>query len=181
MKISKILFLSAAFLGGVTATYSQVNPPDQVAGSDSLQTDSATRHYQTFPAPNFGRHYIGALGSYTTRPETSATEQHLTISGDEENPGKIWIEGLTSARIFALRKKEAGTYKIPAQKAGTQSVREGTLIYDENTREINICLGCSFNDDNPADAFSHTDKKSAKTPVIHFNGIKAEPEASAGF
>ena len=118
-----------------------------------------------------------------------------SISGDESNPGKIWIEGLGASRFYALLKTVPGTYKVPAQNQETNNIQEGTVIYDEATKQINICVGCGFKDANPSEALATNSepvvtekavkgknkKAAAKAPVktiITFTGVKAQTTAS---
>lgn len=135
--------------------------------------------------PNLGRHYIPVLGTYTTSTQSQEQNKNVTIQGDEQNPGKIWIEGLTTEKIYALRKPTQGVYKIPAQKEGDQNVAEGTVMYDDNSKEVRICIGHKFVDSDPAQAFNapteeptvkphhqHTTEKAA--PVISFTGTKTD-------
>src|SRR6478736_5540549 len=50
------------------------------------------------PKPNAGRHYIPVIGNYQSSAETS-TVKNIVVTVDEENPGKIWIEGLEPVKI----------------------------------------------------------------------------------
>lgn len=132
------------------------------------------------PKPNAGRHFIPVIGSYQTSAEAS-TVKNITITVDEQNPGKIWIEGLEPVKIYAVLKAIPGTYKIPAQKVEDKSVPEGTVIYDESNKQISVCVGCGYNDTNPVGAVAAiepaaTDKKvkGKKAPVLSFAGSKKE-------
>lgn len=174
MKRSKFLLLSAALVISAAA-YSQT---DSTWQEDSLHIQQPEKQYQTFPEPNFGIHYIGVLGNYVPANGNSMVAEPLTVMGDEENPGKIWIAGLMGEKIYALRKKEAGTYKIPVQKSGEKSIPEGTVIYDDNSKEINICLGRKFNDEDPSAVFNATDAKPSKS-IVQYTGIKTDAGTAA--
>ena len=141
------------------------------------------------PKPNFGRYYIPVIGSFNA-VATTAENKSIKITGDENNPGKIWVEGLSANKFYALLKTVPGTYKIPAQKQEVNTVAEGTLIYDENSKQVNVCTGCGFNEQAPtvADALASVKETPAtaksnhhqqadkikKMPVISFTGIKAD-------
>ncbi|MEJ7767803.1 MAG: hypothetical protein WKF89_08325 [Chitinophagaceae bacterium] len=86
-----------------------------------------------------------------------------------------------------------GTYKVPVQMQDDNSIQEGTVIYDESNKQINICLGCGYQDNNPSEALTTIDDSSnevsvktakskskvkAKT-VINFSGTKKD-QATAG-
>jgi hypothetical protein len=73
-------------------------------------------HAETnLPKANAGRHFIPVIGSYQASGDSSQVK-NVTVTVDEQNPGKIWIEGLEPVKIYALLKAIPGTYKIPAQK-----------------------------------------------------------------
>ena len=130
------------------------------------------------PKPNAGRHFIPVIGSYQASGDSTAVK-NISITVDEQNPGKIWIEGLEPVKIYALLKAIPGTYKIPAQKVDDKKVAEGTLVYDDSNKQINVCVGCGYSDASPSVATSEpisTDKKSKskKAPVLSFTGSKTE-------
>ncbi|HSU27929.1 MAG TPA: hypothetical protein VLJ68_06085 [Chitinophagaceae bacterium] len=94
----------------------------------------------------------------TLNTEASATAPvlvtSLSISLDEMNKGLVWIDGLPQGRVKAMLRKSPSTYKIPAQTtAEGKEVPEGVLIYDNDANTLNICLGCTYNLENPAVAF----------------------------
>lgn len=162
-------------------------------------TNGGTSAASSVPKPNFGRYYIPVLGTYnataaasgTTTTNTSDAATSVKVTPDESNPGKVWVEGLSASRFYALLKTAPGTYKIPAQKAENISVAEGTLIYDDNSKQITVCTGCGYNEQAPAvaddvatststESSSKTSKKgqqnmkSKKVPVVTFTGTKAD-------
>ena len=161
----------------------------QQSASVTSNTPSQASNHESTPKANFGRYYIPALGSYQSSQSTGESKS-VTITGDESNPGKIWIDGLASTRFYALLKAVPGTYKVPAQKIDDMNVQEGTVIYDENSKQINICLGCGYKDANPSEALATPDatattekaattKKSKNAPkvkaktVVNFTGTKS--------
>lgn len=191
MKPIKLALIAAGIVLSASA-YSQENPTKQDSSATTMPateqpvTTTTPATAEPLVKPNFGNHFIAVLGNYTSSPETAKSEKNVTVTGDEQNPGKIWIEGLTDVKVYALRKQVPGNYKIPAQKAGDKSIPEGTVIYDDNSKEINICLGCKYKDENPGEAFTttpeeekataKTKKKStpAATKVISFTGSKTD-------
>jgi hypothetical protein len=101
------------------------------------------------PKANAGRHYIPVIGSYQSSMANSRVT-NISISVDEQNPGKIWIEGLTEYKIYAVLKFYPGIYKIPGQSIGNKNLPEGTLLYDDSNKQVNILLGSGYNDASPA-------------------------------
>ena len=133
------------------------------------------------PKANAGRHYIPVIGSYQNSVE-NAELKNISITVDKQNPGKIWIDGLTADKIYAVLKFYPGVYKIPAQVATNKNLPEGTLLYDDNNKQLNIFLGCEYNDANPAGPstiFKHAvvvDKKitAKEIQMLSFMGSKTE-------
>jgi hypothetical protein len=127
----------------------------------------------------------------------------VTVSLDETNKGIVWIDGLPEGRIKATLRKSPSTYKIPAQKLGEEkdakSVAEGVLIYDKDANVMNVCVGCTYNSEDPAVAFlpepvveepvvkttkSKTAKKKpvakvAKIKPVHYTGAKIIEQTAA--
>ena len=141
-------------------------------------------HAETnLPKPNAGRHFIPVIGSYQASGDSSQVK-NVVVTVDEQNPGKIWIEGLEPVKIYALLKAIPGTYKIPAQKVDDKKYPEGTLLYDDSNKQINVCVGCGYSDASPSVATAEpmsTDKKSKvkKAPVLSFTGSKSETGTAA--
>jgi len=105
--------------------------------------------------------------SSATNPEAGT----VTISLDEANKGVIWVEGLPQGKLKAMLRKLPDTYKIPVQKtAEGKEVAEGTLIYDNDTRTLSICIGKSYNNADPVSVFAlpaeQTAVTTAKTKTI---------------
>jgi hypothetical protein len=165
---------------------------DASAQANLIDTTSAASN---FPKPNSGRHYIPVIGSYKSTDQAASIQQ-VTVTVDEQNPGKVWVEGLMPARFYAVLKAVPGTYKIPAQKADDKNIPEGTMMYDDNSKQLTACVGCGYNDATPmvgsesttdatatdataSNATAKTKVKANKTktkvkkqPVVTFTGIK---------
>lgn len=181
---------------GQSTTTSSPNSSMNQPQTGSNQSQAAGTAKQTFPKPNFGRYYIPVLGSYQSQSGLTGTSDQskmVTVSADETNAGKIWIEGLTPVKFYALLKTAPGTYKIPAQKLEEKGIQEGTVSYDDASKQINICLGCGYQADNISDmsatnetAASETTVKSknskAKTKaktIISFSGVKSGEQTAS--
>ena len=93
-----------------------------------------------------------ALGQYQV---SSPEAMSLTITQDEQNKGIVYISGLPQGTVKAMIRKSPATYIIHAQKTpeGT-AIPEGTLLYDNASNNLQICLGRSFNDADPWSVFT---------------------------
>jgi hypothetical protein len=166
------------------------------------------------------------LGNYqlTDKEGTAST---VTVTLDPSNKGIVWIEGLPQGKIKAALRKSPATYKIPSQPLGEEAMAaempaeteakdvkkaktakevkaakakelpEGVLIYDKDANVLNVCIGCKYNNEDPAIAFTpaettepaateeaeKAEKKTAKTAKkskakvekikpIHYTGTK---------
>lgn len=90
-----------------------------------------------------------------TETPTMTTTNNVVVTLDQENKGAIWVEGLPQGKFKAYLKKSPSTYRILAQKTETgNSVPEGTLIFDPETKVLNIALGKDFDDADPAAIFA---------------------------
>jgi len=160
---------------GQSSSASSMNQPQ--TGSNQSQAGTAK---QTFPKPNFGRYYIPVLGSYQSQTAPTSTSDQgkmVTVSADETNAGKIWIEGLTPVKFYALLKTAPGTYKIPAQKQEEKSILEGTVSYDDANKQINICLGCGFQADQMSDMSATNKNASGSETAVKSKNSKAKTKA----
>jgi hypothetical protein len=93
------------------------------------------------------------IGKYESATNPDAAS--LTINLDETNKGIAWIEGLPQGKVKAMLRKSPSTYKIPVQKTEDgKEVAEGTLIFDAATNTLRICIGKSFDAENPEAAFA---------------------------
>jgi hypothetical protein len=168
------------------------------------------------------------IGKYeVTNKEGAATT--LTVTLDETNKGIVWIEGLPQGKIKATLRKSPATYKIPVQPLEAQmateepvadakdtkvksaksakaekakELPEGVLIYDKDANVVNLCLGCKYNNDDPAMVFTPaseqeateepaeqkkttktakktTAKKTEKTKPVHYSGSKVIEDVPA--
>jgi hypothetical protein len=89
-----------------------------------------------------------------TATEAAATTS-VTIDLDESNKGIVWIDGLPQGKIKAMLRQAPGTFKIPAQKtADDKSIPEGVAIFDKDNNTLDVCIGCTYNIENPASAFA---------------------------
>lgn len=144
-------------------------PPAQQPDSASLMDAQSRAGQQSFPAPNFGSYYIPVLGSYSSA--VGDNQKQIIITGDEKNAGKVWIEGIAPVKIYALLKAAPGTYKIPAQK----NAAEGTVIYDETTEQVSICVGCGFKEKDPAAVIANFKAPKSKGKAVrNFTGVKTD-------
>jgi hypothetical protein len=119
--------------------------------------DKAKYAMLPMPEPMTTDKIFPVIGKYNvTNKEGEAAE--LTISLDETNKGIAWIDGLPQGRIKANLRQSPATYKIPEQKLGEEkdakTVAEGVLIYDKDANQVNLCLGCKYNAEEPAVAFN---------------------------
>jgi hypothetical protein len=155
---------------------------DSIAAKYKLQPmPEAMTVEQVFPA--IGEYQPSAAAAPATMDSTAAktstsatTEPAATVSSvkimlDEQNKGIVWVDGLPQGKIKAMLRKSPSTYKIPAQKteSGTD-VKEGTLIYDKDTKTLNIIIGKAYNDQDPAAAFA----PAAEEPVAAAPAPKAK-------
>jgi len=153
MKTSKwmLIFISSCLIS--FAGYSQEIPVKESGANEltqSTKNQAMGEHLKiNIPTANAGRHYIPVIGSYQNSVANSDLK-HVSITVDDQNPGKIWIAGLAADKIYAVLKYYPGIYKIPAQGEGNNNLPEGTLLYDDSNKQINILLGAGYNDANPA-------------------------------
>lgn len=164
--MKKNLMIAAAALLISTATlHAQVDSTKPVISTtethvkkDQWNTKtSADYKMLDMPAPLTTDKIFPVLGRYElTNAEGAAAS--VTVSLDETNKGIIWVDGLPQGRIKAILRQSPTTYKIPAQKIGEEKdakdVAEGVLIYDKDANVLNVCIGCTYNVENPAVAFA---------------------------
>ncbi len=130
--------------------------------------DSTTYKMQPMPEALTTEKIFPVIGRYelTAKDGTAST---VTVSLDETNKGLVWVDGLPQGRIKATLRKSPAIYKIPAQKLGEEkdakSVAEGVMIYDKDANVLNVCIGCEYNNDDPAMVFASatTDDAAAQT------------------
>ena len=188
---------------------------EKPVSSDKYNNWSAdTYKMQPMPEALSTEKIFPVLGKYQLT-DKAGTASTVTVTLDATNKGIVWIEGLPQGKIKATLRKSPATYKIPAQKlegeAATDEVEvkdaktaknvkpakglpEGVLIYDKDANVLNICIGCTFNNEDPATVFMSTEpvadveetekkatkvksaKKStakvAKVKPVHYSGQK---------
>jgi hypothetical protein len=127
--------------------------------------DSILSKYTLVPMPSqmSTEQIFPVIGQYQS---STNADQKITVTLDDQNKGFVWVDGLPEGRIKAVLKKSPATYKIQAQKtAEGNEVREGTLIYDKDSKVITLMLGRPFNDQDPASVFATTTQEPAATEM----------------
>ncbi|MEI9807315.1 MAG: hypothetical protein WDO16_05205 [Bacteroidota bacterium] len=145
---------------------------DSVPSVKTTSTDQWNNHdpakykLQPMPEPLTLEKKFPVIGKYELAEKTSVTATEtdatatpatspVTITLDETNKGVVWIEGLPQGKIKAMMRKAPGIYKIPAQKtADDKDVAEGVLIFDKDNNVLDVCIGCTYNIEDPAAAFT---------------------------
>jgi hypothetical protein len=160
----------AALFAAILLMISAVNAQEAKPVVSSPTVDSIAAKYKLQPMPEALAidQVFPVIGEYqaTATTEATATEPAATTQAtaavsslkivlDEQNKGLVWIVGLPQGKVKAMLRKSPSTYKIPAQKTEEgNDVKEGTLIYDKDTKIISISIGKSYNDQDPAAAFA---------------------------
>jgi hypothetical protein len=135
-------------------------------------TDSTESGLIPMPEPLTTEKIFPAIGKYQlTDKEGNAVTVTATL--DETNKGILWVNGLPQGPVKAYLRKSPAVYKIPVQKTlDDKEIKEGVLIFDKENNIMEICIGCEYNNENPAMAFSEeqpveeeTTKKSSKKSV----------------
>ena len=137
------------------------------------------------PEPLTTEKIFPVLGQYTvaSKSNTSATAEvteapatNVSITLDETNKGVVWVDGLPQGRIKAYLRKSPSTYMIPAQKtADNKDLSQGVLIYDKDVNTLDVCIGCKFNSEDPASAFSTNPE-----PVVEQVVVKTKSKNKKG-
>lgn len=202
MKKTAIFVAIAMFLGTLTVGAQQTDST-MTTNNTVAATTSLTSKFLPMPEPLTMEKIFPAIGAYHSVAQATAVDATATqpaadanaatgdvmITLDPTNKGIVWIEGLPQGKVKAMLRVSPATYKIPAQKTEEgKDIPEGTLIYDKDANILNICLGCKYNDVQPAqpfattteadmDATAKTTKKSStkKAKVWSYTGAKAEP------
>lgn len=188
-----------AFIAGAILLFAHITADAQDTKWDPKKNptvDSITSQYKLLemPKPTTVEQIFPVLGQYHVTNNNDKTEVGIVkVVLDEQNKGIVWVEGLPYGRIQAQLRRSPSTYKIPAQKTVEgKDVAEGTLVYDKDTKMLNICIGKAYNMQNPDMAFvieepqqpaeapkttAKTSKKTAVAPApkpIIFSGLKEE-------
>jgi hypothetical protein len=110
--------------------------------------------------PVIGHYSVTSKDAATTdATSTSTATSSITITLDESNKGIAWIDGLPQGKIKAYLRKSPAVYKIPAQKtADDKELSEGVLIFNKDANTLDVCIGCTYNNDDPAAAFTATEQ-----------------------
>jgi len=157
--MKKTFFLTgiASFLLTLAVSAQVPQPTTQEQKKPGNPTvDSILSKYKMAPMPNqmTTEQIFPVVGQYQS---STNSDQKITVKLDDQNKGFVWIDGLPEGRVKAILKKTPATYKIPAQKtAEGNDVREGTLIYDKDSKVITVMVGRPFNDVDPASVFAST-------------------------
>jgi hypothetical protein len=163
MKKTSFLTGIAFLLLTIAAQAQQPTQPAEQKKSGNPTVDSIEAKYNLAPMPNpmTTEQIFPVIGQYQS---STNADQKLTITLDDQNKGFVWVDGLPQGRVKAILKRSPATYKIPAQKtAEGTDVPEGTLIYDKDANTINVMLGRSFNDADPASVFATTTTEPSMT------------------
>ena len=143
----------------------------------------------------------------TDMAATTITTNNVVVTLDPENKGMIWVEGLPQGKFKAYLKKSPATYRVLAQKTETgNSIPEGTLMFEPETKTLSIALGKDFDDADPAAIFAlnpavmgtvapdatatadadntvkvkvKSDKSKSKAKVTYFTATKLEQTTTA--
>lgn len=118
-----------------------------------------------------------AVGRYDVT-DKEGTQASVTITLDETNKGYVWVDGLPQGRIKAILRKSPSTYKIPAQKLGEEkdakSIAEGVMIYDKDANVLSVCIGCTYNAENPTAAFTPADATATDVATTETKTVKKD-------
>ncbi len=171
---------------------------EKPVSSDKYNNWSAdTYKMQPMPDALTTEKIFPVIGKYQLTNKEGATSE-VSVMLDPSNKGIVWIEGLPQGKIKATLRKSPATYKIPAQPLGEVAVAtevevkdaktaknvkaakelpEGVLIYDRDANVLNVCIGCKYNNEDPASTFTATEtsvteeaentgKKTVKTKTV---------------
>ena len=153
------------FLAGIAALCLNLAASAQESAPESKKyanatVDSITSKYKLVPMPGqlSIEQVFPVIGVYQSNDNTG---NKLEVTLDETNKGYVWIDGLEQGRVKAILKRSPGTYKIPAQKTEEgKQVAEGTLYYDADSKQLNVIIGRSFNEADPASVFNAPEESS---------------------
>ena len=201
----------------------QQQPTAKVYNDKYNNWSADTYKMQPMPEALTTEKIFPVIGKYQLTDKDGA-QSTVTVALDETNKGIVWIEGLPQGKIKATLRKSPATYKIPVQPLGevamteelvaadakpskaakakevkAKELPEGVLIYDKDANVLNVCIGCKYNNEDPAIAFTSstetdaaateeaekTEKKTAKTAAkkssktkvakikpVHYTGTK---------
>lgn len=119
--------------------------------------------------PVIGHYSVTAKSASTdaTTTESSAATSSLTITLDDNNKGIVWVDGLPQGKIKAYLRKSPSTYMIPVQKTvDGKDLDQGVMIYDKDANNLDVCIGCKYNNEDPAASFTVTEQPVVEQPVV---------------
>ena len=172
-----------AFIAGALLLFAIINgnaqeQPWQPSKNPTVEAITSQYKLVEMPKPLTMEQKFPALGQYQLTNTTSKAEVGtVKVIIDEQNKGTVWIEGLPEGRIYAQLRRSPATYKIPMQKtAEGKDVAEGTLIFDKDTRMLNIVIGKPYNMENPAVVFATEEeiKAAAETQEVKVKESKTK-------
>ena len=175
-----------ALLAGVVFFFSVCTMAQQTEPVKETPTTESKYKLLPMPAPLSIEKTFPVLGTYQFNGTADQTT-NLIISLDEQNKGLVWLEGLPEGKIKAQLRRSPATYKVPAQKTEAgKSIAEGTLIYDKDNNQLQLCFGCNYNTEDPAVAFAPSDvavnkkgKVKNKVKVTTYTGTKLDTGVAA--
>jgi hypothetical protein len=164
-----------AFIVGVlfllfsTVSYGQTDTtqPVQPAKTDQWNNYSPDK-YKMLPMPEALtiEKTFPVIGKYSLT-DKDGVAANATITLDETNRGIVWVDGLPQGRIKAYLKKVPGMYLIPVQKsANEKDVAQGVLIYNKDNSTLDVCIGCIYNTEDPASAFTAPAEPVVEEPAV---------------
>ena len=181
--VALAMFLGSFTLHAQTDTSATSNHYTYVTAKQDL-----TAKFLPMPEPLTMEKIFPVTGNFQLTQTNIEGATEINIMLDSANKGLVWIEGLPMGKIKAQLRQSPATYKIFAQKTEDgKSIDEGTLVYDTTSNVLNICLGCSYDETEPAKPFTiatetedseATDKKatkkakSNKVKVWNYTGAK---------
>lgn len=190
------LIASAAFLLIAASANAQTEPtpaPAPAPKTDATQTKDKYNNWtpetykmQPMPEALTTEKVFPAIGKYEVTGKDGASST-ITVTLDETSKGIVWVDGLPEGRFKAILRKSPAIYKIPAQKLGEEEnakkLAEGVLIYDRDANTISVCIGCTYNAEDPAVAFTPdavaTEEKAAEEAAKPAKTAKGKKPAVA--
>jgi hypothetical protein len=154
--VGVLFFLSTTFTYAQTETTQQV--PPVTTHTDQWNNNNPDKYKMLpMPEPLTKEKMFPVIGHYNVASKDGVASD-VTIKLDESNKGIVWVAGLPVGEIKAYLKKVPGTYMIPAQKSADQKdITQGVLIFDKSNNTLDVCIGCTYNNDDPASVFTSSD------------------------
>lgn len=167
------LLLFTAALNAQTDTV-PAQPEKPVSADKYNNWNADTYKMQPMPEGLTMEKKFPVIGKYQLT-DKEGTVSTVMVTLDETNKGTVWIEGLPQGKIKGVLRKSPATYKIPVQPLAEEALAtevevndaktamtatapkelpEGVLIYDKDANVLNVCIGCKYNNEDPAMAFT---------------------------